>query len=110
VARDIHLRSILFHGFGDPSRLAILCELEHGPKRVTDLVVATGLGQSNVSKHLACLWDCGLVDREKRGREMHYRLIAGIAELLQTADRVLEATGERVRVCPRYGAARQEAA
>lgn len=109
MARDVQLRTILFHGFGDPSRLAILCELEHGPKRVTDLVTATGFGQSNVSKHLACLWDCGLVDREKRGREMHYRLIPGIADLLEAADRVLETTGERVRACPRYGRAEEAA-
>lgn len=106
----VELRSILFHGFGDESRLAILCELEGGPRRVSDVVAATGLGQTNVSKHLACLWDCGLVERERSGREIHYRLAGGVAALLGAADAVLSTNAERVRSCPRYGQRRSEAA
>jgi DNA-binding transcriptional ArsR family regulator len=107
---DTQLRAVLFHGLADHSRLAILRELEHGERRVSDLVASSGLTQSNVSKHLACLWECGLVERERRGREIRYRLVAGIAELLASADAVLADTGERVRACPRYGARRPEAA
>ena len=107
---ETELRAVLFHGLADHSRLAILGELERGERRVGDLVAASGLTQSNVSKHLACLWECGLVERERRGREIHYRLVAGIAEFLATADAVLAATGDRVRACPRYGARRPEAA
>jgi ArsR family transcriptional regulator, cadmium/lead-responsive transcriptional repressor len=107
---DTQLRAVLFHGLADHSRLAILRELEHGERRVGDLVSTSGLTQSNVSKHLACLWECGLVERERRGREIHYRLVAGIAELLASTDAVLATVGERVRACPRYGARRPEAA
>jgi len=107
---DTQLRAILFHGLADHSRLAILHELELGERRVTDLVASSGLTQSNVSKHLRCLWDCGLVERERRGREIHYRLVAGIAGLLASTDAVLAATGERVRACPRYGTLRRAAA
>jgi ArsR family transcriptional regulator, cadmium/lead-responsive transcriptional repressor len=83
---------------------------ELGERRVSDLIASSGLTQSNVSKHLACLWECGLVERERRGREIHYRLVAGIAELLASADAVLATTGERVRACPRYGVLRRQAA
>ena len=107
---DTQLRAVLFHGLADHSRLAILRELEQGERRVSDLVSTSGLTQSNASKHLACLWECGLVERERRGREIHYRLVTGIAELLASADAVLERTGERVRACPRYGARGHEAA
>jgi ArsR family transcriptional regulator len=107
---DTQLRAVLFHGLADHSRLSILGELERGERRVSDLVSTSGLTQSNVSKHLACLWECGLVDRERQGREIHYRLVAGIADLLASADVVLAATGERMRACPRYGARRPEAA
>jgi ArsR family transcriptional regulator, cadmium/lead-responsive transcriptional repressor len=72
-------------------------------RRVSDLADATGLPQPNVSRHLACLWDCGLVERERRGREIHYRLAAGLKELLASADTVLATTGERVLACPRFG-------
>jgi DNA-binding transcriptional ArsR family regulator len=104
---DTQLRAVLFHGLADHSRLAILGELERCGRRVSDLVSMSGLTQSNASKHLACLWECGLVERERRGREIHCRLVAGIAELLASADAVLADTGERVRACPRYGAARR---
>ncbi len=70
----------LFHGFSDRSRLAIVAALRDGEQRVSDLVAATGLSQPNASMHLACLWECGLVAREKRGREVYYRLIDGVAE------------------------------
>jgi hypothetical protein len=37
-------------------------------------------------------------------REVHYRLIDGVAEILTAADRVLAVAGETVGACPRYGA------
>jgi DNA-binding transcriptional ArsR family regulator len=85
-------------------------QLAHGDRRVNDLAASTGLSQSNVSKHLACLWDCGLVERERRGREIHYRLVSGLHELLTSADTVLELTGERVMACPRFGRSAQRKA
>jgi|SRR5581483_8621490 len=97
------LRATLFHGFSDRSRLTILEQLVAGETRVSDLVAATGLTQSNVSTHLACLWDCGLVARERRGREVHYRLIDGVADLLGASDRILAQAGDTVGACPRYG-------
>lgn len=103
-------RSVFFRGLGDTSRLALLEQLTGGNRRVTDLAAATGLSQSNVSKHLACLWDCGLVERERRGREIHYRLVDGLTELLNAADQVLELTGDRVLACPRFGRATQREA
>ncbi len=100
---SLELRAVLFRGFADRSRLAILAALSEGSRRVSDVVEATGLSQSNVSGHLACLWDCGLVTRERRGREIHYGLVPGVAELLRAADHVLERAGETVGACPRYG-------
>jgi DNA-binding transcriptional ArsR family regulator len=104
------LRSILFHGFSDRSRLRILEALSDGERRVSDVVQTTGLAQSNVSTHLACLWGCGLVARERRGREVYYRQIAGVGDLLNAADRILETAGDTVGACPRYGSGAREAA
>ena len=97
------MRSVLFRGLAEPSRLALVEQLAHGDRRVSDLAAATGLAQPNVSKQLACLWDCGLVERERRGREIHYRLVDGLSELLSSADTVLDRTGDRVLACPRFG-------
>lgn len=47
-----------FHGFSDPSRLAILGRL----------AAHVGLATSTVSRHLACLRDRGLVTARPEGR------------------------------------------
>ena len=104
------LRAILFHGFSDPRRLAIVEQLAVGERRVSDIVVATRLSQPSVSTHLACLWECGLVARERRGREVHYRLIDGVDELLSAADAVLDRAGDTVGACPKYAHGRRAAA
>ena len=90
----------LLHGLSDRSRLAILGTLLHRERRVTDVVAETSLSQPNVSRHLACLWGCGLVMREKRGREVFYRAIPGVGELLQAVDTVLDSAGETMNTCP----------
>ena len=103
------LRATLFHGFSDANRLRIIEALSAGERRVSDVVAATGLVQSTVSTHLACLWDCGLVARERRGREVFYRLIDGVADVLAGADHVLAQAGDTVGACPRYGTGRSAA-
>ena len=103
------LRATLFHGFSDPNRLRIIEALGDGERRVSDVVSATGLVQSTVSTHLACLWDCGLVARDRRGREVFYRLTEGVADVLSAADRVLAEAGDTVGACPRYGSGRAAA-
>jgi DNA-binding transcriptional ArsR family regulator len=101
---------VLFRGLAEPSRLALIEQLAHGDCRVSDLAEATGLSQPNVSKQLACLWDCGLVERERRGREIHYRVVDGLHELLTSADTILALTGDRVMACPRFGRATRDKA
>ena len=106
----IELRTVLFHGLSDPSRQRIITLLRQGPGRVTDVVAATGLSQPNASTHLACLWECGLAERERRGREVHYWLADGVEELLTVADALLDRAGERIESCPNYGRGRRREA
>ena len=94
----------LFHSLGDPTRLAIVRRLAAGPARVVELVEAVGLAQSTVSKHLACLRDCGLVTSDAVGRASLFRLTQpALIDLLTSAETVLEATGQAVALCPTYG-------
>ena len=84
----------LFHGFADPSRLAILEALRDGPRTVGEVVAATGLSQPNVSNHLACLRDCGLVNSRPAGRYAFYQLSdPRIDRLLSLADEILASPG-----------------
>ena len=95
----------LFRGLADPTRLAIVAHLALGEHRVVDLTAHLGLAQSTVSGHLACLKDCGLVTSRAEGRASVYSLARPeLLDLLAAAERLLEATGESVRLCPVYGA------
>jgi DNA-binding transcriptional ArsR family regulator len=95
--------AVLFRGFGDVSRLAILAHLMLGEHRVRDLTEHLGLAQSTVSEHLRCLLDCGLVQVRPQGRSSVYSLAAeaGIRDVLVAAEGLLAATGSAVLLCPR---------
>ncbi|MFF3115481.1 ArsR/SmtB family transcription factor [Kitasatospora sp. NPDC057904] len=95
----------LFRSLGDPARLAIVQRLTAGEARVVDLVEQLGLAQSTVSKHLACLRDCGLVDSRPVGRASVFSLTQpSLIGLLAAAETVLAETGDAVALCPVYGA------
>jgi DNA-binding transcriptional ArsR family regulator len=104
-AQSLALKAKLFRGFSDPSRLSILEALRDDARSVGELVEMTGLSQSNVSNHLACLLDCGLVTREPQGRRVIYWLAdKRVGTLLSLADEILEEVAQGVYVCPRYDA------
>lgn len=100
------LAAKLFRGLGDPTRLSILLALQAGERRVTDLVTEVGGSQANISGHLACLKDCGLVTDRARGRANFYRLARPeLAALLRAAEQLLAGVGHEVELCPNYRAA-----
>ncbi|HXY70340.1 MAG TPA: metalloregulator ArsR/SmtB family transcription factor [Gemmatimonadales bacterium] len=63
-----------FKALAEPNRLAILSALHGGERSVSELVVETGLGQANVSKHLDVLRRHGFVARRKDGLNAFYRM------------------------------------
>ncbi|MDR7521139.1 MAG: metalloregulator ArsR/SmtB family transcription factor [Armatimonadota bacterium] len=101
------LKVKLFRGFSDPSRLAILEALRDGPRCVTDIAARAGLSQPNTSMHLACLEDCGLVTRQRRGQYVEYAIADPLVlDLLGRAERLLEKVGEQIFRCTRYNGRR----
>lgn len=100
---DLYVKARLFRGFGDPSRLKILESLSGGGQTVGLIVERTGLSQSNVSNHLSCLRDCGLVTTDQRGRFVEYRLSdPRVKELLTLAESLLADVARGVYECTRY--------
>ena len=97
----------LFHGFSDPARLTIFQHLLLGEHRVVDLTEHLGLAQSTVSKHLACLKDCGLVSSRPEGRASVFSIShpEATSALLAAAESLLDLTGYAATLCPNHGEA-----
>src|SRR3990172_4435574 len=55
-------------------RLEIIHVLAAGPREVGRLAAEMGLSQPNVSQHLAVMRSAGIVEAERDGREVRYRL------------------------------------
>ena len=103
------LRAKLFSGFADTSRLSILIYLSEGTATVSKITEATGLSQSNTSNHLNCLFDCGLVTKEQKGRYVHYSLSdPRIAQLLHLSDQILADVAKGIYMCTRYNLPRDD--
>ena len=102
VDTALGIRAKLFRGLADPSRLAIVEMLRHGPLSVTEIMERTGLSQSNTSMHLACLRGCGLVVGASQGRFVVYSLAeGGVEDVLSAADALLARIGEKIYACTR---------
>jgi ArsR family transcriptional regulator len=68
------LQAEILKTLASPRRLDILHRLSEGPVEVGRLADELGLAQPNVSQHLAVLRAAGLVEAEREGREVRYRL------------------------------------
>ena len=100
---SLALRAKLFRGLADSSRLAILESLRSGEKMVSEIVSLTGLSQPNVSGHLTCLKDCGLLTSRQEGRCVIYALASPhMAALMAAAESILSGVSERISCCSNY--------
>jgi DNA-binding transcriptional ArsR family regulator len=67
--------NLTFAALSDPTRRAILQELERGERRVTEIAGPFAVSLNAVSKHVKVLERAGLVRRHVRGRD-HYISLA----------------------------------
>jgi ArsR family transcriptional regulator len=69
-------RAELMKALADPNRLTILASLwkADGPICICDFTAGLDLSQPTISHHMARLKEAGLVESEKRGIWIYYRL------------------------------------
>jgi len=70
--------SVVFKALGDPVRLRLLSLIASragGEMCVCELTPAFELSQPTISHHLKLLRQAGLLDRERRGTWVYYRLV-----------------------------------
>lgn len=103
VTNNTQIEAKFFKGLADKSRLSILEAVMDDPKTVGDIVIQTGLSQPNVSMHLSCLLDCGLVHRTKNGREVIYSVSCHeVSKLISTMRNITKKYATELRECERY--------
>ena len=68
------LQAEVLKTLASPRRLEIIHRLAEGPCEVGRLAEELGASQPNISQHLAVLKSAGIVDAERDGREVRYRL------------------------------------
>ena len=74
IASRLDVMNRLGRAMADPSRSRILMTLLDGPSYPAVLSRDLDLTRSNVSNHLTCLRDCGIVVAEPEGRQTRYEI------------------------------------
>jgi DNA-binding transcriptional ArsR family regulator len=64
----------VFEALADPNRRRLLAALASSPATATELAGGLPISRQAVVKHLSALTDAGLLERERRGREVRYRV------------------------------------
>lgn len=84
-------RARIIKALGHASRLMMVDELSRGERCVCELRKLVGADLSTVSKHLSILKNAGIVEYEKRGVQVFYRLkVPCILNFFSCVEPVLE--------------------
>jgi DNA-binding transcriptional ArsR family regulator len=89
----------IFRALSNPLRVGIIRELAGGGRAVHELVATLDIAQPRVSEHLAVLRAARLVESERHGRSVTYRLVDNhVAHIVD--DAVIHAAESRDPVAP----------
>jgi DNA-binding transcriptional ArsR family regulator len=92
---ELMTQAKVFKALAHPSRLFILEQLTAGERCVCELTDMIGADMSTVSKHLSVLKNAGVIQDEKRGLQVYYRLkMPCISGFFQCVGEVLEANAK----------------
>jgi len=88
-------RARIVKAMAHPTRLFIVDELSRRQRCVCELTEMIGADMSTVSKHLAVLKGVGIVQDEKRGSQVYYKLrLPCILNFFGCVESVLKTTAE----------------
>ncbi|QDP39357.1 ArsR/SmtB family transcription factor [Radiobacillus deserti] len=91
------------HGFANKTRIQILDCIKQQEKTVSQIVEELSGNQSNISQHLSCLKECGLIKGRQEGKYTYYSLRnQQVLDLLSMFDTILEDIGENIANCEHH--------
>ena len=92
-------RAQIIKSMAHPSRLFIVEELSRGERCVCELTEMIGADMSTVSKHLSILKNAGIVDDDKRGSMVYYRLnVPCVLDFLKCVESVMKSNVKRQKL------------
>lgn len=102
---ELDVLARLGRALADPTRARLLLELLREPGYPAALAESLALTRQNVSNHLTCLRDCGIVTATREGRHSRYELAdphltRALTELLSVSLSVAEGAACVDPTCP----------
>jgi len=89
----VEAKANVLKALGHPTRLWMAEQLADGEKCVCELAEFIDADFSTISKHLSVLKQAGVVDDEKRGKQVYYRLkVPCILKYMSCVEAVIKAS------------------
>ncbi len=91
----LEAKSRVLKALGHPTRLLIAEELGQGERCVCEFVEMAGVDYSTVSRHLNVLKQAGIIEDEKRGKQVFYRLrVPCVLSFMECIEKVIRTGAE----------------
>jgi len=91
----LEAKSKVLKALGHPTRLLIAEELGSGERCVCEFVDMAGVDYSTISRHLSVMKQAGLVEDEKRGQQVFYRLrVPCVLNFMECVEEVIRSDAE----------------
>lgn len=99
--RKYEARVQIVKAMAHPTRMFVVDELSRSGERcVCELTEMIGADMSTVSKHLSILKNAGIIDDDKRGNQVFYRLkVPCIMDFFRCVESVIECNTSGCKAC-----------
>lgn len=92
----LEAKSRVLKALGHPTRLLIAEELGRGERCVCEFVDLAGVDYSTISRHLNVMKQAGLIEGEKRGKQVFYRLrVPCVLNFMECVEEVIRSDAEK---------------
>lgn len=88
-----------FFAIGNANRFNILVHLSEKDLCVSEIAELASIEQSNVSHHLACLSNCGLISMKKDGKKRVYNIKKEAKPIIRGIIRHIERFDSDIKSC-----------
>lgn len=91
----LEAKSRVLKALGHPTRLLIAEELGRGERCVCEFVDMADVDYSTISRHLNVMKQAGLIEDEKRGKQVFYRLrVPCVLNFMECVEEVIRSDAE----------------